>query len=270
MNNYNLILIASIIIIVLILIYLLSEKSKEKKGGCKSDPDCEEGICHDGKCVQCTFDSDCAGSNICQGYVCVPNEYVCPTVVDSMEVGQPDIVTIGGTVVEGYASPDILGGSRRVHAVVTGLNSFDVSFFESEPGMSEMLISHGGLTSSTVTVVYDGSVTGDETFAGDGFGDIDLTQCSDTIRLLVSNTDQVSDFSIDIYTTPTDFSGTGLISMPITLADTPFDFLFSSLTTLGGSGADFTKVNAIVLTVVSSPSGFDGAYSSLDLVQSVV
>lgn len=60
-------------VIVLIIRWLLS-RNCPKESHCKGDEDCETGVCHNGECVQCAFDSDCCASSTCQNGKCVPND----------------------------------------------------------------------------------------------------------------------------------------------------------------------------------------------------
>lgn len=58
-----------VLIILIIIIVLIIVLRKDRK--CSSDSDCQGGVCHDGTCVQCAFDSDCCGSLVCTCNTCV-------------------------------------------------------------------------------------------------------------------------------------------------------------------------------------------------------
>ena len=81
--NDSLIKIVLIIILVIIAIVLICSVSKniDNDNSCKTDTDCSDGVCHDGECVECAFDSDCKGENkLCIQGNCIddPNPPVPP------------------------------------------------------------------------------------------------------------------------------------------------------------------------------------------------
>ena len=59
-----------LIILIVVIILLLLGTSRGFRRGCKSDSDCENGVCHNRKCYECAFDRDCAGTSTCVNRTC--------------------------------------------------------------------------------------------------------------------------------------------------------------------------------------------------------
>lgn len=68
MNNRTLIIIILVIILLLILLWVLTANRNTRE--CESDDQCP-GVCQNGKCVDCSFDSDCCGNEVCHRGKCI-------------------------------------------------------------------------------------------------------------------------------------------------------------------------------------------------------
>lgn len=66
-----LLLIFVIIIIILVVFVFFRQNDQNESSECQSDKDCIDGICYNGQCLECAFDSDCCGTEICQNGFCI-------------------------------------------------------------------------------------------------------------------------------------------------------------------------------------------------------
>lgn len=68
------IIVILLIILIVSFIYFTNKKTENTSVECKSDFDCknaEQSFCNRGKCVSCTFNSDCPGTDFCYSGKCV-------------------------------------------------------------------------------------------------------------------------------------------------------------------------------------------------------
>lgn len=81
-SNELIIYIALIVIIILVVIYFIVRFDRRVRE-CTSDKDCihqivgKSAVCQETKCVECAFDSDCCG-----GQVCVENKCIIISIIE--------------------------------------------------------------------------------------------------------------------------------------------------------------------------------------------
>lgn len=153
----------------------------------------------------------------------------------------------------------ILGGERDIFADATGGTAGNtVSLRVDNAGVSNLLeFQSDAGTTGTRIVTWDGNDNDAATLdATTGLGAIDLTTGSATGFSLAIGTDIASNVVIRVYSSSGN-SSVATLAMPVTTGGAAptsanLTVAFSSFTTLGGTGADFTSVRAIQLE-------FDGA-----------
>lgn len=176
--------------------------------------------------------------------------------IDDFNTTQSLTVSVTGvptsTFVTG-APTSIVGGERE--ATLTRLSGADPATLNFNSGASGTLsVANGTGGTSLSSVVWDGSAdSGSAVIDATGLGGIDFTVggLQDAFDLRVVANDFPAFITIDVYSDALNAStltiaSPGLIPGP---ASVPLLFEYASFTTLLGSGADFTNVGAIALTI---------------------
>lgn len=131
MDRNNLVIILIIIIIILVIIFVcinqfnfLEDNISNK---CTNDTDCIDGICHDGQCVECAFDSDCKGSLVCDRGFCTepepepePEEVIDPPIAAVTNLG---FQSTGGILLIPWDAFDI-----GLEGLIVGAGTFPLDF----------------------------------------------------------------------------------------------------------------------------------------------
>ena len=141
--------------------------------------------------------------------------------------------------------------------------SADVNFSE----RGTFSYSSGAATTGVAEITWDGNDGTAEVLNPTGLGGVNLTLGGDNAFAIRATSDLGADLVLTVYTDQTNFSS-AILSVP---ADNTFMFQdytipFASFLGIGGSGADFTNVGAISLTVVGSTPNVD---VSLDFIKTI-
>jgi uncharacterized repeat protein (TIGR01451 family) len=176
--------------------------------------------------------------------------------VDTFTTAQATLTNTGSSTTTGGPG-EILGGNRGL--VVTrwsGAGNVTV-------GVSGGSLAFSGGAPGEAVVTWDGD-TDPLTLSPTGLGGMNLTASGDAFRLTVPSAAAGTQLTLTVYSTSSDVSVYGLV-LPAIASSTDIDVPFLSFVkTSGPSGASFTSVGAITLTVRGN-----GASLSLDRVQVV-
>ncbi len=189
------------------------------------------------------------------------------TTVDAFTTSQTLTANVVGTpVTDVVAAAEAIGGQREMFANLTGGASIDLIANAATPGVLEFNTSPTGAGSRIIT--YDGTNEADATAVDPtGLGGLDLTNGGNDIAFrFTAGADQAGgSLIIRVYTDLTNFS---TLTLPIDntggAATATLIARFASFTVGGGTGADFTDVNAIQIEFAVAAS--DG---QLDLIETV-
>lgn len=182
--------------------------------------------------------------------------------VDTFATGQAVLTAPpGGVSSVATAGPDILGQHRGLSVAL-----------HSGAGPATVQVSGGVLAFSVATtapasrgeavVTWDGD-TDARTLSASGLGGVNLSAAGDAFRLTVPSASAGVELTLTVYTDAGNASVYGLL-LPAIGSPTDIDVEFGSFVTLAGTGANFTSVGAITLTVRGT-----GATLNLDRVQVV-
>ena len=189
------------------------------------------------------------------------------TTIDGFTTSQTVTANVVGTpVTSSVAATEAIGGQREIFAQLSAGASIDLIANAATPGILEFNTSPTG--AGTRIITYDGTAESDATVIdGTGLGDFDLTNGGNDIAFrLTAGADQVGgNLIIRVYSSATNFSS---ITVPIDntggAATATLIARFANFVVGGGTGADFTQVNAI--QVEFSVAASDG---QLDLIETV-
>jgi LPXTG-motif cell wall-anchored protein len=145
----------------------------------------------------------------------------------------------------------ILGGERDVQVIVTsGAGTMSVN-----PSDSSGYLTHAqppGLRGRTI-VSWDGNDSNFTSLNATGLGGVNLqSPTNDAFLLGIVSTDVASNLEIQVFTDATNHSTAATIAFTGGLVNATLVIPFSSFGVTGGTGADFTNVGAVRLTINST------------------
>lgn len=189
------------------------------------------------------------------------------TTIDAFTTSQTLTANVVGVpVTDVQAAAETIGGQREMFSQLTAGASIDLIANAATPGILEFNTSPTG--AGTRIITYDGTNEADATTVdGTGLGGIDLTDGGNDIAFrFTAGADQTGgSLILRVYSSATNFS---TINVPIDntggAATATLIARFASFTVGGGTGADFTNVNAIQVEFAVAAS--DG---QLDLIETV-
>lgn len=187
--------------------------------------------------------------------------------IDTFDTNQTASGTVIGTpVTDVVAAGEAIGGQREMLVNLSADTLIDLISNSSTPGVLQFDSSAAG--AGTRIITYDGTGESDATAVdGTGLGNVDLTSggADSALRFAVGSDQTGGNLIIRAYSSATDFS---TITVPIdNTGGTPTSDViarFADFTTAGGTGADFTSINALQVE-------FDtpGANGQMDLIETV-
>ncbi len=203
-------------------------------------------------------------------------------VIDDFSTSQVIEANVEQPIVTGQVPGDMLGGERDLQ----------LSFFTSVPMPPEFLsvsvevgdevtttsdsalsVSNDVTVTSIAQVIWDG-VDGNGGIDPDGLGGLDFTGggFDEAFQLAVLSVDNnIVGFEIEVFSGPGNSSVTGMMLTNI-MSPQDFIFPFDAFTVASGTGADFTSVGAITLTIdtnTTADAGADLAIESFGVVENL-
>ena len=159
------------------------------------------------------------------------------------------VADVGNTVSSTLSGAGILGGERDIRITMTqgaiGGNRMSAT-------VSTGIFSLGcePTIAGTTEIQWDGADGDALTLDPTGLGGFDLTggNLQDAFQLRVASDDFPVGLTLAVYTDGANFS-TATINLPGLITNQDFIIPFTSFTTGGGSGANFTNVGAVTLSV---------------------
>lgn len=189
---------------------------------------------------------------------------VAPISVDDFSTAQGIITdsSADGNPVSDFINGTMLGAERDV-SVNTTSGAFSATTMTTG-GVLYFTIGTGVVASTTIT--WDGNDDDATSLDATGLGGIDLSQGAtlDAFDLGISNSDRASNMTITVYTDAANFSQITL-AVPITPSADNHTIPFADFGIGGGTGADFSNVGAITLSI----DGDDGLDIELDHFEAV-
>lgn len=179
--------------------------------------------------------------------------------------------TVSGTVIgvpvtSAVVAAEALGGQREMVVNLSADTLIELIANTSTPGVLEFNSSAAG--AGTRIVTYDGTGESDaEVVDGSGLGGVDLTNAgvNSAFRFAIGANQTGGNLIIRAYSSATDFSS---ITLPIDntggTAASSVIARFANFVTAGGTGANFSNINALQVEFVVS-----GANGQLDLIETV-
>ena len=188
--------------------------------------------------------------------------------IDSFSTSQTLAATaVGVPVTNTVAAAEAIGGQREMFANLSAGTSIDMIANSATAGILEF--NADAASDGTRVITYDGLGESDASAVdGAGLGGIDLTNAGTDLafRLMIGADQAGGSIIVRAYTTAVDFS-TITVSIDNT-GGTPTSTLiarFADFTTGGGTGADFTNINALQIEF----DNLSGANGQLDLIETV-
>ncbi|MFO1062305.1 MAG: SdrD B-like domain-containing protein [Pirellulales bacterium] len=194
-------------------------------------------------------------------------EGVAGQVIDSFSTSQTVLSnTQNVPATDAINAAEAIGGQREMFAELTSASgTVELVANASTPGILEFNSSATG--SGTRIITYDGLAENDAASVdGTGLGDLDLTAGGTRVAFkLTLGADAVGSLMIRAYSSLTNFSAT-TVTMPNTggAATSTVIVRFSDFATAGGTGADFTAINALQFEFLTG--SVDG---QIDLIETV-
>ncbi len=144
----------------------------------------------------------------------------------------------------------ILGGERDLQIIVTA-GAGTITTNTSEPSGFFDHSQPVGLRGRSI-LTWDGNDNNAAVLNATGLGGVNLAAPSNDAFLIgVVSADLTSQLQIQVFSSAVNFS-TATVSVPAGTSNTNFSVLFSSFIVSGGTGANFTNVGAVVLTINST------------------
>jgi uncharacterized repeat protein (TIGR01451 family) len=196
------------------------------------------------------------------------------TIIDSFSTNQSALTLTfppaGTSASSSVSGADILGGERDVQVNLTGgvIAGNTMSGVVSSGFFS---YSQDATIAGSAVVQWDGN-DGSATLNPNGLGGVDLTSggSQDVVRLGFFFDDLPANVSVSVYSDATHASTATLTLPGLIFSSTNTDIPMSAFTASLGSGADFTHVGAITLTMGSATTAPDIVLDSLAVVPSIV